>query len=188
MMIDRSTKRQDIRRQDIGRQDTERQDIERSALQEEIQQNRPFKSKGQEATLALFRTADMLRRKSSEVFADSGITHQQYNVLRILRGAGADGLPTLSIADRMIEQTPGITRLIDRLVVKDLVIRERVAGDRRRVQCFISETGLELLASLDEPVDSNDGRVMGMLEDEEKIRLIELLDKIRFGLRELEEA
>ena len=157
----------------------------RSVLQAEIQQNRPFKSKGQEATLALFRTADMLRRKSSEVFADSGITHQQYNVLRILRGAGDDGLPTLSIADRMIEQTPGITRLIDRLVAKELVIRERVPGDRRRVQCFISESGLELLASLDEPVDGNDDRVMGMLDQDEKSRLVELLDKIRLGLREL---
>lgn len=158
----------------------------RSFLQEEIQQNRPFRSKGQEATLALFRTADILRRKSSEVFTDSGITHQQYNVLRILRGAGDDGLPTLSIADRMIERTPGITRLIDRLVAKELVIRERAPGDRRRVQCFISESGLDLLASLDEPVDGNDDRLMGMLSESEKSRLVELLDKIRLGLRELE--
>ena len=159
---------------------------EHKTLQEEIQQSRPFRSKGQEAALALFRTADILRREMSTCFADSGITHQQYNVLRILRGAGAEGLPTLSIADRMIEQTPGITRLIDRLVAKDLVHRERVVGDRRRVQCFITEDGMALLSRLDGTVDEADARLMRVLDEREKVRLIALLDKLRSGLRDLD--
>ena len=161
---------------------------EPTTLQEEIQQTRPFRSKGQEATLALFRTGDVLRRHLAACFAESGITHQQYNVLRILRGAGADGLPTLSIADRMIEQAPGITRLIDRLVSKELVIRERALGDRRRVQCFISEIGLELLSRLDHPVDQADECVMRTLQEEEKQQLIQILAKIRQGIREVTES
>lgn len=155
----------------------------RSALQEEILQSRPFRSRGQEATLGLFRTADLLRKQVSDVIGHAGVTHQQYNVLRILRGAGAEGLPTLAIAGRMIERTPGITRLIDRLVKKGWVRRQRSSGDRRRVQCHITEAGLELLATLDEPVDHADELVLGMLEEKEKEQLIDLLDRIREGLR-----
>ena len=158
-----------------------------TSLQEEIQQSKPFVSKSQEATLSLFRTSDMLRRYTSGCFVESGITSQQYNVLRILRGAGKDGLPTLSIGDRMVEQAPGVTRLIDRLVAKDLVRRERVAGDRRRVQCFITEPGLELLASLDEPVNQADGEAFFLLDETEQEQLIELLARVRQGLRTLEE-
>lgn len=156
---------------------------EPTPLQDEIQQTRPFQSKGQEATLALFRTADLLRRHLAGCFARSGITHQQYNVLRILRGAGEEGLPTLSIADRMIEHAPGITRLIDRLVVKELVVRERLAGDRRRVQCFISPQGLELLATLDEPVSRADKEAMADLAQDELEELVKTLAKLRQGLR-----
>lgn len=157
-----------------------------TSLQEEIQQTKPFVSKSQEATLSLFRTTDMLRRFLADCFCESGITSQQYNVLRILRGAGPDGLPTLSIGDRMVEQAPGVTRLIDRLVVKDLVRRERVPGDRRRVQCFITDAGLELLAGLDEPVNAADQQALAGLDDDEQALLIELLAKIRLGVRDLE--
>src|ERR687897_938950 len=98
---------------------------ETSALQKEIRQTRPFQSRGQEAVLALMRTTDLARRVIGKVLEPYDVTAQQYNVLRILRGAGEAGLPTLDIADRMIEQAPGITRLIDRLEAKGLVRRER---------------------------------------------------------------
>ena len=87
-----------------------------------------------------------------------GITPQQYNVLRILRGAGAEGLPTLSIGERMIEQTPGVTRLVDRLERKGLVERTPCAKDRRRVFCRMTAKGLELLKELDDPVNRWDAR------------------------------
>ena len=74
-----------------------------SRLQQEIKQTRPFRSAGQEASIGLLRTADELRRYFSTILEPSGITTQQYNVLRILRGAGPEGLPTLEIAARMIE-------------------------------------------------------------------------------------
>ena len=152
-------------------------------LREEIRQTRPFGSLAQEATLGLFRTADLLRKRVAEVIEPSGVTQQQYNVLRILRGAGREGLPTLAIADRMIERAPGITRLIDRLVKKGLVQRERLAGDRRCVQCRITEEGAVLLASLDGTVDDVDEQLLGMLSYADQARLIELLDQIREGLR-----
>ena len=110
-----------------------------SRIQQEIKQSRPFHSKAQEASIGLMRTADLVRRAVSGIVEPYGITPQQYNVLRILRGAGERGLPTLEIAERMIESTPGITRLIDRLQAKKLVVRERCLTDRRQVQCFLRE-------------------------------------------------
>ena len=90
----------------------------------EIKQTSGFSSIQQEALITLMRTADQLRTQIAQRIADSAdITYQQYNVLRILRGAGKDGLPTLQIAERMVEGTPGITRLIDRLIKKGLVER-----------------------------------------------------------------
>ena len=121
-------------------------------LREEIRQERPFDSPAQEATLALLRTTDLVRRRLAAVIEPHGVTLQQYNVLRIRRGAGADGLQTLEIAHRMVEQAPGITRLLDRLEAKRLVRREPPVGDRRFVICRIvevvlhsKERGLELL-------------------------------------------
>ena len=102
-----------------------------SALAREIQQRRPFQSARQEAALGLLKTVDLLRLHLSSVLEPFGVTDQQYNVLRILRGAGKDGLPTLAIAERMIERAPGITRLIDRLEKKGLVRRVRDPHDRR---------------------------------------------------------
>src|SRR3954451_14343222 len=123
-----------------------------TSIQHELKQTRPFASKGEEAGVALMRTADLLRRHVAVVLAPFILPEQQYNVLRILRGAGEQGLPTLEIAERMIEQTPGITRLIDRLEAKGVATRERCATARRKFFCRIAEAGLELLAVLDEPL------------------------------------
>ena len=150
-----------------------------STLKHEIRQNRPFRSLSQEATLGLFRTADLIRQRFVRVMAPYGVTQQQYNVLRILRGAGHEGLATLAIAERMVERTPGITRLIDRLLAKGLVERERAAGDRRCVVCRITPAGLELLDRLTEPMDQADDESLSMLSVEEQEQLIGLLDRIR---------
>src|SRR4030088_1682382 len=96
-----------------------------SPIQQEIKQNKPFHSRKEEAAVALMRTADLLRRMVGGVGEPRDITPQQYNVLRILRGAGECGLPTLDIAERMIESTPGITRLIDNLARNDVVFLAR---------------------------------------------------------------
>jgi DNA-binding MarR family transcriptional regulator len=130
----------------------------------------------------LLRTADVVRRSIAEIVEPHGITLQQYNVLRILRGSGAEGLPTLEIAERMIEEAPGITRLIDRLEAKKLVTRKRCTTDRRIVWCRITDAGLALLADLDGPIREADRVSLAALSDRETTQLITLLDKTRKGL------
>ncbi len=152
-----------------------------SRIQQEIKQTRPFRSKAQEAAIGLLRTADLVRRAVGTIVEPYGITPQQYNVLRILRGAGADGLPTLDIADRMIEETPGITRLIDRLESKHLVSRERCKEDRRRVWCRITREGRALLRKLDAPIRDADRWALASLNSRQLTQLIALLDRARIG-------
>lgn len=152
-------------------------------VREEIRQTKPFRTKEQEALVALLVTADVLRRRFSEIIEPHGITMQQYNVLRILRGAGEAGLPTLEIAERMIEKTPGVTRLLDRLEAKGLVRRERCRSDRRQVLCWISPAGLELLEALDDPVEEADRRVMAGLKKQEIAQFALYLDVVRAGAR-----
>ncbi len=150
-----------------------------SRLQEEIRQKRPFRSLGQETTLALLKTADHVHRRLETLMAPYGLTLQQYNVLRILRGAGEAGLPTLEIAARMIEQTPGITRLLDRLEKKKLVRRERCATDRRQVFAYSTPAGLKLLADLEEPLNQSDGIAVAALSSSQQKTLLELLERLR---------
>jgi DNA-binding MarR family transcriptional regulator len=136
-------------------------------------------SRQQDALLSIFRTANYLRRFCSPVFDQHGITSQQFNVLRILRGAGLGGLPTLNIAERMIEQAPGITRLLDRLERKKLVRRERPSDNRRQVLCYITKPGLDLLQELDNPVRNKDNQALRRLDESEIEELIRLLALLR---------
>ena len=148
-------------------------------IRSEIKQQRPFPSAHQEAVVTLIRTADLARRLVGNVVEPHGITAQQYNVLRILRGAENDGLPTLEIAERMIEQTPGITRLLDRLERKKLVTRERSSADRRCVYCRISADGLDLLARLDGPVQAAAAQCFDSFTKRGLAQLVESLDRTR---------
>ena len=132
--------------------------------------------------MALLRTVDPLRRALAGVVEAHGITLQQYNVLRILRGAGAGGLPTLDVADRMIEQAPGVTRLLDRLEAKGLVRRKRRPEDRRQVLRFATPAALRLLDDLEAPMDRADREALGMLDPVQLDELIGLLNRVRSGL------
>lgn len=159
-----------------------------SRIQREIHQTRPFRSRTHEAVVALARTADQVGRHFARVIGPHGITPQQYNVLRILRGAGEAGLPTLAIAERMIESTPGITRLLDRLEAKRLVRRERCPEDRRQVLCFSTSEGLELLLRLDAPVAAADDSALRGLRPARLATFVAILDEIRGGLAALPPA
>ena len=150
-----------------------------SRIQQEIKQTRPFDTRSQEAMIGLMRTADIVRRAVGEIVEPYGITPQQYNVLRILRGAGDNGLPTLEIAERMIEAAPGITRLIDRLESKRLVVRVPCDKDRRRIFCRITREGLALLKKLDGPIRDADRTALGSMTSKELRQLISLLDRAR---------
>jgi MarR family transcriptional regulator, organic hydroperoxide resistance regulator len=153
----------------------------RSAIQDEIKQKRPFHSDGAEVAVGILRTAAVLERHYNQIVTKRGITIQQYNVLRILRGAGASGMPTLVIRDRMIHEAPGITRLVDRLEQAGLARRERQSSDRRQVLCFITDHGIKLLAGLDAEVVAADDAAVSMLDADQRQQLTELLTAVRSG-------
>ena len=148
-------------------------------LQQEIKQTKPFRSLQQEAALALLKTADLVRRHVAKVIGPHNLSLEQYNVLRILRGAGDAGMATLEVSSRMIEQTPAITRLLDKLETKKLVRRERCPEDRRQVLCRITNAGLHLLAGLDDQVESANQEVFTRLSAAEVKSLIAHLDRMR---------
>jgi DNA-binding MarR family transcriptional regulator len=150
-----------------------------STLRDELKQNKPFHSPAHEAVLSILRTAALVQRHISQVVEASGVTIQQYNVLRILRGAGAAGLPTLAIRDRMIEEAAGITRLLDKLERAGYAVRERSTPDRRQVLCQITPAGLELLATLDEPVDAVNAVALAGLSEDQQRSLVALLASVR---------
>src|ERR1043165_2333706 len=136
-------------------------------------------TRGPTAYSILLSTADKIRTRFEEICAPFDITGQQYNVLRILRGAEPDGLPTLTIAERVIEKTPGITRMIDRLEAKGLVAREIRPHDRRCVYCRITKKGLKLLVLLDRPVNDFNRKAFAALSDGEIEKLVAVLLKVR---------
>jgi MarR family transcriptional regulator, organic hydroperoxide resistance regulator len=149
-------------------------------VQAAIGQTRPFRSAGQEGVIALLLAAEVLRWQVAQVVEARGqITFQQYNVLRILRGAGEVGLPTLDIAERMIEHTPGITRLLDRLERKHLVERERSSEDKRQVLCRITARGKKLVDELDGPMEALDDEALACLTRSELTTLIDLTNRVR---------
>lgn len=138
--------------------------------------------------VGLLRTVDVVRRFLARVVEPHGITLQQFNVLRILRGAErageTQGLPTLELADRMLERAPGITRLLDRLERKRLVERKRCPRDRRQVLCRIAPDGLTLLERLERPMAQADTDCLGMLDDRQLRSLLGLLGAVQAGHQE----
>ena len=140
-----------------------------------------YRSLGHETLVTLLRTASEVRRRLSAVVEPHGITGQQYNVLRILHDVHPDPLPVLEIAERMIEETPGITGLLDRLETKGLVRRQRCADDRRQVHCHLTDGGLALLAELDPEFDRVDAEIVAPLAEDEMRRLVSLLSALRRG-------
>jgi DNA-binding MarR family transcriptional regulator len=148
-------------------------------VREEIKQTKPFASATDEGVVTLLRTADRVRTELAAVIEPHGITLQQYNVLRILRGAGDAGLPTLEIAARMIEHNPGITRLLDRLEAKKLVRRVRCPEDRRQVLCHATGAAGRTLAAIEGPLADASRRVLAPLDGARLDDLIRLLDAVR---------
>jgi DNA-binding MarR family transcriptional regulator len=151
----------------------------KARLNGEARQKHPVHSRQLDAAVSILRAANYVDRSCSPVFDQHGITSQQFNVLRILQGAGMEGLPTLDIAERMIEQAPGITRLLDRLERKKLVRRERPPDNRRQVLCYITKPGLDLLQELDTPFRNRVNQALHRLDESELEELIRLLTVVR---------
>jgi DNA-binding MarR family transcriptional regulator len=149
------------------------------SVQHELKQSKPFRSKAQEATIALLRTASVVGRTYTRIFEPHGLSFAQYNALRIIRGAGSGGIPTLAIRERMIEEGTTITRLLDKLDDAGLIRRERNDADRRQVFCVATPDGRRLLERLDPEVDAADEEAVAVLDDASLARLVELLDVVR---------
>jgi DNA-binding MarR family transcriptional regulator len=147
-------------------------------IQSEIKQNKPMTPE-QSVVLTVQRTADSFQRRVVEVLKPYGISATQYNVLRILRGAGKDGLPCGAIAERMVTRDPDITRLLDRLDKMGFIARERGQKDRRVVYTTITAAGLKLLKDLDRPVLDAGNLLVKNLSKAQMEQLVELLDLAR---------
>ncbi|SMP58970.1 DNA-binding transcriptional regulator, MarR family [Neorhodopirellula lusitana] len=147
-------------------------------LQRELKKRKPFDSPEFEAILNLLRTADLFQNRIGRFFREFGLTSSQYNVLRILRGEGKP-LPSLEIADRMVQVVPGITGLIDRLEKQELVKRQRCTEDRRIVYVELTKKATKLLDEIDEPDRALHNELIGHLTPAELKSFSRLLEKAR---------
>ncbi len=146
-----------------------------STIQSEIKQSRPFSSREEEAFVALQRTADQLQGRVADWLKPWGLSPTQYNAMRILRGAGEEGLPCSEVGERMINRDPDITRLLDRLEKRGLTSRSRDKRDRRVINAHITREGLQLLRKLDGPVQEFQHTLLGHLGETRLKSLVELL-------------
>ena len=153
-----------------------------STLQQEIKQNRAFPSLEEEAVLNIARTAARLEHAAAEALKPHGITPTQYNALRILRGAGADGLCRNEVGSRMVSPVPDATRLLDRLEQMGLVIRAREGDDRRFVRTRLTDKGRSLIDGLDGVLTQLHERHLGHLGQERLRELIALMESARARL------
>ncbi|MDP9172251.1 MAG: MarR family transcriptional regulator [Planctomycetota bacterium] len=138
-----------------------------------------FQSIEQEVLLTILRTADSLTRIAAATLRPAGLSPTQYNVLRILRGAGPKGLACQEIGSRMITRDPDLTRLFDRLEKRGFILRQRETADRRIVRTSITEGGLLVLASLDQPIEQLHCDLLGHLGPERLSQLLALLQEAR---------
>jgi MarR family transcriptional regulator, organic hydroperoxide resistance regulator len=150
-------------------------------LQAELKQKVPFPSREQEAYLSLLRTTDALETQVEAWLKEFGLTGTQYNALRILRGAGSEGLPCREIGERMITRDPDITRLLNRLEDRGFVQRTRAKHDRRVIYGKIAAAGLRLLREMDGPLEKYGREMLRHVGQEKLKQLIELLELVRGG-------
>jgi DNA-binding MarR family transcriptional regulator len=150
-----------------------------SSLADELKQARPFRSLEHEAHLSVVRTAAVLEHAFAELAKPYGVTPTQYNVLRILHGAGPRGLCRNEVRDRLVARVPDASRLLDRLEEMGLVERERDTADRRLVNTRITHQGRAVLEQLADPVDALHRRQFGHLSPDELQSLVDLLTRVR---------
>jgi DNA-binding MarR family transcriptional regulator len=148
-------------------------------LQAEIKQKAPFASIEQEVYLNLLKTGDTVSQPVEKLLRTSGLSGTQYNVLRILRGAGRQGLTCGETGERMVTHDPDITRLLDRLEKRKLIARARDARDRRVVTTRITPEGLKLLGALDKPVTGLHRSLFKHMAQRDLRKLRSLLEKVR---------
>lgn len=150
-----------------------------SGLQTELKQGKPFATLEQEVALNIMRTAAYLRQTTASVLKPHDVSLPQYNVLRILRGATDEGLPCSEVGNRLVARDPDVTRLLDGLEKRGLVVRGRSSTDRRVVNARITDKGSALTNQLDEPMTGIHDRQLGHMKKKHLKNLIELLERVR---------
>lgn len=145
----------------------------------ELKQTKPWATLEEEVGVSIARTAAVVEHAFADAMREYGITPTQYNVLRILRGAGQSGLCRNELRDRLVAPVPDATRLLDRMVEMKLVTRERDAADKRFVTARITKAGLDLLNRLDKPVQDLNQRQFSHLGPAKLRQLIDLLAEVR---------
>lgn len=146
------------------------------SIEKDISQ-RKFKTEYQKAMINLIFTHNWMTERMKQFFEQADLTPQQFNILRILRGAGQP-LSTLQIRQRMLDKMSDTSRIVDRLIKKGLVKKVVCKTDRRLVDVSITEKGMKLLEKLDDMQDTLDG-ILSNLSDTDAKQLNKLLDKIR---------
>ena len=154
------------------------------SLEQEIRQSRPFDSLEQAAHLSIVRTAAVLDHALGQALEPFGVTPTQYNVLRILRGAGEAGLCRREVRERMVTPVPDATRLLDRMEAAGWIERERAGEDRRFVTTRITAAGRALADRLDDPIRELHRRHLAGMSGEELQALIDALDRVRAGVEQ----
>ncbi len=148
-------------------------------LRDELKMTRPFKSVEEEAILSISRTAAVLEHAGAEALKPFDLTITQYNVLRILRGAGEVGLCRNEVGARLIRRVPDVTRLLDRMEANGLISRRRGGEDRRFVATYITDKGLKLLEKIDKELPAMHARQLGHVTHKHLRELIGLLEEVR---------
>ena len=147
-------------------------------LQQELGKRDPFDSLEQEATLAIWRTSDLLENRSARLLRDHGLTPSQYNVLRILRGEGKP-MACLEVAERMIQVAPAITRVVDQLIKLGLIIKNQSAEDRRVFMIELTPGARRKLKKLDRPILDLHQELLGHVSKSDLKDLVRILAKAR---------
>jgi DNA-binding MarR family transcriptional regulator len=146
-------------------------------IQQDIKQSK-FRNEWQKATINIIYTNSWLEEKMRDFLGEEDLTSQQFNVLRILRGSVPQPLSTLEIRNRMLDKMSDVSRIVDRLIKKELVEKRVCLKDKRLVDVTISAKGLKLLEKLDVKNDEIDAHVKTITETEAKT-LNKILDKLR---------
>ncbi|TWU06330.1 MarR family winged helix-turn-helix transcriptional regulator [Stieleria varia] len=152
-----------------------------STLKDELRKRGPFDSVEQEATLAIFRTSDLLENRFARLLREHGLTLSQYNVLRILRGEG-EPMPCLEVADRMIQVAPAITRVVDQLLGLGHITKTQSEQDRRVYVIDLTTSGTRLLKKLDQPILDLHAVLLGGVSKADMKTLIRILERARAGV------
>lgn len=146
-------------------------------IEKDLQQKKPFASHTQRAIVNLFFTSKFVETKLQSLHKKHGITMKQYNILRILKGA-KEPISTQLIRQRMIDRMSDISRIVDRMIDKDLVSKCANCDDKRLVDISLTKKGSKLLKEID-PLEMNKKKILGSLNEKEAQELNKLLDKIR---------